>query len=79
MYSITWNFSGMILLYWAMTDNTVLPSILFLLAITFYFSQQKKFEDTVDINYRLPIKVYYRICTLRHIRIEINHVSQNVS
>jgi hypothetical protein len=23
----------------------------------------------VNINYRLPIKVYYRICTLRHIRI----------
>ena len=43
----------------------------------FYFSQQKKFEDTVNINYRLPIKVYYRICTLRHIRIEINHGSQN--
>ena len=32
----------------------------------------------VDINYRLPIKVYYRISTLRHIRIEINHGSQNV-
>jgi hypothetical protein len=27
----------------------------------------------VNINYRLPIKVYYRICTLRHIRIIINH------
>ena len=26
----------------------------------------------VNINYRLPIKVYYSICTLRHIRIEIN-------
>jgi hypothetical protein len=26
----------------------------------------------------LPIKVYYRICTLRHIRIEINYGSQNV-
>ena len=25
---------------------------------------------SVNINYRLPIKVYYRICTLRHIRIE---------
>ena len=25
----------------------------------------------VNINYRLPIKVYYRIRTLRHIRIEI--------
>jgi hypothetical protein len=32
----------------------------------------------VNINYRLPIKVYYRICTLRHIRIEIIHGSQNV-
>ena len=32
----------------------------------------------VHINYRLPIKVYYRICTLRHIRIKINHGSQNV-
>jgi hypothetical protein len=32
----------------------------------------------VNINDRLPIKVYYRICTLRHIRIEINHGSQNV-
>jgi hypothetical protein len=28
---------------------------------------------SVNINYRLPIKVYYRICTLRHIRIEIIH------
>ena len=33
---------------------------------------------SVNINYHLPIKVYYRICTLRHIRIEINHGSQNV-
>ena len=32
------------------------------------------FSASVCINYRLPIKVYYRICTLRHIRIEINHV-----
>ena len=43
---------------------------------------QHKFCGTlftnVDINYRLPIKVYYRICTLRHIRIEIIHGSQNV-
>ena len=31
------------------------------------------FSASVNINYRLPIKVYYRICTLRHIRIEINH------
>jgi len=30
------------------------------------------FSANVNINYRLPIKVYYRICTLRHIRIEIN-------
>jgi hypothetical protein len=36
------------------------------------------FSANVDINYRLPIKVYYRFCTLRHIRIEINHGSQNV-
>ena len=32
----------------------------------------------VNINYRLPMKVYYRISTLRHIRIEINHGIQNV-
>jgi hypothetical protein len=32
----------------------------------------------VNINYRLPIKVYYRICTLRHIRIEIIHGSQSM-
>jgi hypothetical protein len=36
------------------------------------------FSANVNINYRLPIKVYYCICTLRHIRIEINHGSQNV-
>jgi hypothetical protein len=35
------------------------------------------FSASVKINYRHPIKVYYRICTLRHIRIEINR-SQNV-
>jgi hypothetical protein len=35
------------------------------------------FSANVNINYRLPIKVYYPICTLRHIRIEINHGSQN--
>ena len=35
------------------------------------------FSANININYRLPIKVYYRICTLRHIRIEINHGSQN--
>jgi hypothetical protein len=34
--------------------------------------------ENVNINYRLPIKVYYRICTVRHIRIEIIHGSQNV-
>jgi hypothetical protein len=33
---------------------------------------------SVNINYRLPIKAYYRICTLRHNRIEIIHRSQNV-
>ena len=32
----------------------------------------------VNINYRLPIKVYHRMYTLKHIRIEINHGSQNV-
>jgi hypothetical protein len=36
------------------------------------------FSAKVDINYRLPIKVYYCICTLTHIRIEINHGNQNV-
>jgi hypothetical protein len=36
------------------------------------------FSANVNINYCLPIKVYCRICTLRHIRIEINHGSQNV-
>jgi hypothetical protein len=36
------------------------------------------FSASVNINYRLPIKVCYHICTLRHIRIEINHGSQNV-
>ena len=29
----------------------------------------------VNINHSLPIKVYYHICTLRHIRIEIIHRS----
>jgi hypothetical protein len=33
----------------------------------------------VDINYRLPIKVYYRISTLRHIRIDIIDGSQNTN
>jgi hypothetical protein len=36
------------------------------------------FSAHVNINYRFPINVYYRICTLRHIKIEINHGSQNV-
>jgi hypothetical protein len=35
------------------------------------------FSTSINIKHRLPIKVYYRICTLRHIRIE-NHGSQNV-
>jgi hypothetical protein len=30
------------------------------------------FSANVNINYRLPIKAYYRICTLRHIRYEMN-------
>ena len=30
------------------------------------------FSINVNINYRLLIDVYFRICTLRHIRIEIN-------
>ena len=37
----------------------------------------EKLSASVNINYRLPIKVYYRICTLRHIRIEIIHGNQN--
>ena len=36
------------------------------------------FSASVNINYRLPIKVYHPICSLKHIRIEINHGSQNV-
>jgi hypothetical protein len=32
---------------------------------------------SVNINYRLPIKAYYRSCTLRHIRIEIIHGSHS--
>jgi hypothetical protein len=36
------------------------------------------FSASENINYCLPIKVYYRICTLRHIRIKINNGSQNV-
>jgi hypothetical protein len=32
----------------------------------------------VNIYYCLPIKVYYSICTHRHIRIQIIHGSQNV-
>jgi hypothetical protein len=33
---------------------------------------------SVNIKYHLPIKVCYRICTVRCIRIEILHGSQNV-
>ena len=33
---------------------------------------------SININYRLPIKAYYRICTPRHIRIEIIHGNQSV-
>ena len=32
----------------------------------------------VDINYRLPVQIYYCTCTVRHIRVEIIHGSQNV-
>jgi hypothetical protein len=35
-------------------------------------------STNVIVNYRLPNKVYYRICTVRHIRMEIIHGSQNV-
>jgi hypothetical protein len=31
-----------------------------------------------NMNNRPPIKIYYRICTLKHIRIERIHGSQNV-
>jgi hypothetical protein len=33
----------------------------------------------VNINYRLPIKEFYRICTLRHIRIELIHGLADIS
>ena len=33
---------------------------------------------SANVNYRLSIKVYYRICTLRHIRVGMIHGSQNV-
>ena len=36
------------------------------------------FSANININNCLPIKVYYSICTLRHIRIKIIHGSQNV-
>jgi hypothetical protein len=36
------------------------------------------YSADVNINNLLPIKVYYRISTLRHIRIGIIHGSQNV-
>ena len=35
-------------------------------------------SSSVNISYRLPIKAYYRTCTLRQIRIEIMHGCQNV-
>ena len=38
----------------------------------------KTLSAYVNINYRPPIKVYYCICTLRHIRIEIIYGRQNV-
>ena len=33
---------------------------------------------SININYSHPSKVYYHICTVRHIRIKIIHGSQNV-
>jgi hypothetical protein len=39
---------------------------------------EHKLSASVNINNRLPIKVYYHFCTLRHIKIEIIHESQNV-
>jgi hypothetical protein len=45
-----------------------------LLSATFAFSTYLLVQGSI----RLPIKVYYRIRTLRLIRIEINHGSQNV-
>ena len=36
------------------------------------------FSASVKINCRLQIKVYYSICTLRHIRIEIDHGRRNL-
>jgi hypothetical protein len=38
----------------------------------------KKFMLKCERSHILFVKVYHRICTLRHIRIEINHGSQNV-
>jgi hypothetical protein len=46
--------------------------------LVFYPEPEARFSASVNINYRLTVKAYYRICTLRHIRIEINHGSQNV-
>ena len=50
--------------------------------VTWLFHWQHKlcvtFSANININYHLPIKVYYRICILRHIRIKINHGSQNM-
>ena len=50
----------------------------FSIASILYLKYFATFSASVNINYRLPIKVYYRICTLRHIRIELNHGSHNV-
>jgi hypothetical protein len=36
------------------------------------------YSANVNINNRFPIKIYYRICTLRNIRIEIIHGNQIV-
>jgi hypothetical protein len=36
------------------------------------------YSVNVNINNRLPIKIYCRICTLRHIRIKIIHGGQNL-
>jgi hypothetical protein len=35
-------------------------------------------SPSVNINYCLPIKVYYRICTVRYIRIEIIQLPTHV-
>jgi len=37
------------------------------------------YSANVNINNCLPIKIYYRICTLRHIKIEINGSNDKVN